>query len=712
MKKSLLLSTALLVGVGAFAQSHRILNNKAYKLNKIPKLEATLPVNSGLQPKANNHNSVAVAPPYTRFSSARNAFGFAVAETNALTYNQDLNCVAFFQRMTQDWPGNAFTPPQNAATSTSISGYQAVKFTTDNGVTWDSVSYFNNTTNWARYPSGQIYNPAGNTTLGNAWFVGTGPCTGASSIWQSAFFASTQIPTGAMPRTLSTNDQQAHSTNLAGSIADNTYFSSYSTTQGGPAANRTIYSGGIKYSNTGATTPTGLYGVAIFKGVFNGTNGFTWTQDSSLINKWTVSGGDQDVSAPKIAFGPDGMTGYILTCGGDATATLPTAKQSYQPMVWKTIDGGVTWNRVNADYDWATNNPEIFGNLRPTVAQNITLPAFFDTWGGGIAVDANGKLHYVTATTPSYSTDPDSLGYGFAYPFGYQQYVCDDRPWVFDFMTDGNGTWTTAKVTDLFTPKLGRTTTADSNAADNIWSGQAAGEYFDYDNRLRISRSNDGTKIFYSWTDGDTNSVIPYIDGSTVLYNAYHTNDYPWIYYRGMDVNTGMFTPIHENTGANSNSGGYFFFYAPDIIPTTPGGYNLPMTYIDSRSGLYASTTAVDLYYIDDNDISSTEFTMSPYEACIIGIKEMAGTTVSNVSQNFPNPTDGTSIVKVSLNKAEDITLNITNSIGQVVATQTVKGTAGENQLTIDATSLNSGIYFYTVVSGNSKVTRKMSVTK
>jgi hypothetical protein len=709
MKKSILLSTALLVGMSAFAQNARNagFNYKAYKLgakNDAPNMM----VSSNHAPKAGSPNQVMVAPPYTKFSSQMNAFGFILSQQNPLSYNADLNCVALFQRHTADWPNSAFFPAPGGGKS----GYQVVKFTTDNGANWDSVNYFQDDTYWGRYPSGVIYNTSGNTTLGNGRFVGTGPCTGAASTWSANWFASVPIPTGAMPRTVTTNDQQTPvCTNTPGSASAQTYFSSYSTCLGGPMAAPTVYSGGLKYSTAGVGTPAGLYGVAIFKGVFNGTNAFTWTQDSSFTNKWTVSGGDADCSTPHIAFGPDGMTGYILVNGSDANATLPAAKMSYQPMVWKTTDGGVTWNRVNADYDWAANNPEVLANMRPTVAQNATLPAFFDSWGGGIAVDANGKLHYATAVTPAYSTDPDSLGYGFLYPFAYQQYACDDRPWVFDFQTDGNGTWTTSKVTDLFTRDLGRTVANDSNAAMNIWTN--AGEYFDYDNRVRISRSADGTKLFFSWTDADTNNILQvYNSGIGGTYPAYGPNDYPSIFYRGMDVASGLYTPIHMNSGVNSNSGGYYFSYPTDIAVTTGSGYNLPMTYIDSRAGTYDATTAVDVYYIDDNDIASTEFTQPAYNPCLIGIKELAGSNISSVSNSFPNPTSTTSAVKVNLNKAEDITLNVTNSIGQLVSTQTVKGVAGENQLTIDASSLNSGIYFYTVISGNAKITRKLSVTK
>jgi len=94
MKKSVLLSSALLVGVGVFAQVQRQApqRNEAYKVSKLAKVEPIQVNTQGLQPKAGNHNSVMVAPPYSKFSSQRNAFGFIESSQNCLSWNQDLNC--------------------------------------------------------------------------------------------------------------------------------------------------------------------------------------------------------------------------------------------------------------------------------------------------------------------------------------------------------------------------------------------------------------------------------------------------------------------------------------------------------------------------------------------------------------------------------------------------------------------------------------------
>jgi hypothetical protein len=705
MKQVLFLSCSLLLAVSAAGQGHK---NEAHRINHFSTIEPAVFPTAAATAKLNPHAQT-LSVPYTRFSSAMNAFGFVTNEQNALTYNPDVNCVAFFQRHTADWPNSAFLPPPGSGKS----GYQVVKFTTNNGASWDSVNYYQDEAYWGRYPGGAIYNPAGNTSLANAWFVGTGPATGPApnDNWYANWFASVKIPTLSDPRTVTTNDQQFAKNNQAGSLCNKTYYSSYSTTIGGPAATRTVYSGGLKLTGTPVVTSLiGVYGVAIFKGIFNGSNGFTWVQDSSFINKWTVSGGSADVSGPKIAFSADGMTGYIVINGSDATATLPAAKQSYQPMVWKTADGGTTWNRVNVDYDWVNNHPEILFNLRSTTNPSVTMPAFFDTYGGGVTVDANGKLHYATAVSPAYSTHTDSLGFGFLYPFVYQQHVCDDHPWIYDFVTDGSGTWDALHVADLYTAPLGRSTAADSNAAMNLWTNGA--EYIDYDNKIRVSRSADGTKIFYTWIDGDTTNLLQVYNASIGgTYPAYSPNVYPDLHYKGLDITTGMFSQDHVNPGLNTNSGGFWFYTAPDVALTNGGGvsYTIPCTYIDSRPGTFNGLAEVDVYYADDNTIMQTEFTQGPPSPCMIGIK------TNNLSSSvglFPNPTAGAATLKVSLEKAEQLTVIVKDQLGRIISTQTAMGVAGQNLLAVDISTASSGVYFCTVKTEKEAVTRKLSVIK
>lgn len=95
-----------------------------------------------------------------------------------------------------------------------------------------------------------------------------------------------------------------------------------------------------------------------------------------------------------------------------------------------------------------------------------------------------------------------------------------------------------------------------------------------------------------------------------------------------------------------------------------------------------------------------------------VGVEENAVTfNEDNVSQNFPNPFNGTSSVFVTLDKQATLELVVTNMVGQSVYTVPAqKYNKGRQEIAIDATGLTSGVYFYTVKSGDKSVTKKMIV--
>ena len=93
------------------------------------------------------------------------------------------------------------------------------------------------------------------------------------------------------------------------------------------------------------------------------------------------------------------------------------------------------------------------------------------------------------------------------------------------------------------------------------------------------------------------------------------------------------------------------------------------------------------------------------------GVSEKEIIDNSHVSQNFPNPFSGVSTVKVNLQEAADLSLVVTNLTGQKVMEMSKGFVPAQNHtFSIDASSLQSGIYFYTVTAGNSQVTKKMIV--
>jgi len=86
---------------------------------------------------------------------------------------------------------------------------------------------------------------------------------------------------------------------------------------------------------------------------------------------------------------------------------------------------------------------------------------------------------------------------------------------------------------------------------------------------------------------------------------------------------------------------------------------------------------------------------------------------VYSLSQNYPNPFNPTTKISFSLPSAENTSLNVYNSLGQMVRSL-INGNlpAGTHQVAFNATDLPSGIYYYKLETGSYTQVRKMILVK
>ena len=84
-----------------------------------------------------------------------------------------------------------------------------------------------------------------------------------------------------------------------------------------------------------------------------------------------------------------------------------------------------------------------------------------------------------------------------------------------------------------------------------------------------------------------------------------------------------------------------------------------------------------------------------------------------HLNQNYPNPFNPTTIISYSLPKGGLVSVKIYNILGQEVRTLVSQyQSTGNHQVTFDAHSLPSGIYFYRIHSGNFSMVKKMVLLK
>jgi len=653
MKKVLLFALGL--GITSWTIGQNV--NGVYKVNNSQSEKQFADKEVSYVPTKDNTN-LAAKPIFTRnsnsksistvqISSSANVYGYLVEQCTPLTVNEDIGVVHFTHR------------GDPAVSGGNSSGDIISSQSRDGGDTWTSNMAFPNATGYNnRYPGGVLYNPTGNTIADSAFIVVVGPSHDgvSANVWQNMFLGSLQLN--------NTNNSQA-------------YMPTYGAI---PRIGLQSTSNGkfhVIATNT-SSDPYVLDTIRLYDGTWNTNKKYVdWTvtklQESFAIN----SAGDMVIlSTFNTAWSDDGMTGYYWSMGRDATTDL----RSHQPIVWKTTDAGANWTKLPI-FDFG-NISTITDHLRPmkTPGANYARPSFGYKNDG--TVDANGNLHIIAKISAASSDNDDSLGYSFY----YASLNPNVNP-IFDVFMTSTG-WDAIHLGDV--------TTLD---VDDANSGYGSGtDAIGWDLRLQAGRTTDGTKIFATWTDTDTAL------GSTILDpNGLPLNIFPNIVAVGYDIVTGKQTQAVNFTAGTGPEGDCFFHYMSDIIISDDGSgtYTIPITELDLGT---TPLVPVTIQYLKGISFVDADFLDN------VGVNKTTKNTV-NVSQNRPNPFNGTSQIDINLDKSANVSIEIVNITGQKVYTYNY-GTlnAGTHTVTISSNNLTSGIYFYTVQAGNATTTKKMIV--
>lgn len=94
-------------------------------------------------------------------------------------------------------------------------------------------------------------------------------------------------------------------------------------------------------------------------------------------------------------------------------------------------------------------------------------------------------------------------------------------------------------------------------------------------------------------------------------------------------------------------------------------------------------------------------------------IEEISSPSEISLNQNYPNPFNPEAEISFSLPKVDQVTLSVFNSNGQLVKELVnSKISAGNHSIYFNASDLNSGIYFYTLETVSTKLSKKMLLIK
>ncbi|MGQ9845913.1 MAG: T9SS type A sorting domain-containing protein [Bacteroidales bacterium] len=660
MKKVLLVLSVACIVLSVSAQKYAFKNMRNLKAASIHAKADNglsgpiLPIN-----KPNNAHNKSING--ILIGTSGNAYTFIYDPNYQLDANPELNAIMHTHRAGGPWGGN--------------SGDLRCKISYDFGQTWtDSVVFpfqtIQNTNHLYRYPNGIIYNPTGNTTPDSAFVLINGPITDGSG-WNFMYFDSKKID-GSNPvinhiTPLFTNGLER--INLSG--GNGKYYTMVTEDDGTWYINGQIRQ--INFDNT-------------LKGFVPNPN------VSVLTRNWKLRPFSNDTvqfnSNWNNIFDNDGLHGYAYCLG--AEEEFDPYNETATPLLWETWDGGATWTTWHASGCWHTlsNLTDKIWPVRQSLIQypnnpeNWVYRPFFD---GGSTVDENyspavidyqGRIHILTTVSGMYSDHPDSLYYQYA----NQPVFLFDVYTTGQFDASGQPQWDVQFVDTLRTKVMQDANSPFTDGTDHIGWGHM----------LNIAISPDKKVVFAIWADTD-----PTFDS---------INTMPELKARAFNYETMRATPVINFTPGEGNM---FFVNVSHSVLMDGNDYIIPLSYID----IYETSNPMspqNHYFAQNLRITPAMFTETISASS--GVNDIKAYNFS-VSQNNPNPAKNNTEIAIELAENSNVNIVITNLMGQRVM-EINKGmlTSGKHNISINTSSLSSGIYFYTVTANNNSITKKMVI--
>lgn len=225
---------------------------------------------------------------------------------------------------------------------------------------------------------------------------------------------------------------------------------------------------------------------------------------------------------------------------------------------------------------------------------------------------------------------------------------------------------------------------------------------------------------------GDSNRIS--FDAGTRMAYTYYTKTNG--YYAGIKllshtapVNAYAFDNIDGGTGINPNAG---------------------FSNLEKYAGLSTMRTDAGLIKPPGNDVlsmvSTGPITLPVGDSIEVAFALLAGDNLSDIKtsannaqikydlftsapsaqvsdlyslRSYPNPSSGNTIIDVNLPQSGRMELKLYNMIGQDIASiASGEFTSGKHQFNLDVSRLNSGVYYYQLIAGDTKIVRKLVVSK
>lgn len=116
-------------------------------------------------------------------------------------------------------------------------------------------------------------------------------------------------------------------------------------------------------------------------------------------------------------------------------------------------------------------------------------------------------------------------------------------------------------------------------------------------------------------------------------------------------------------------------------------------------------------YYVGNVPVVRMNLDKAGYNDLLVAMDVEENAADFTLRQNIPNPFSGSTDIIFDLENSQETTITITDMTGKVIEVMNLGNQpAGNHRLTVDASGYASGVYYYTLSAGKSKMTKKMMI--
>jgi hypothetical protein len=586
--------------------------------------------NAKLRPSPRVNTKAVNAISATQIGSSGNILTVYQGENNHVAAHEGFSSVVFIHRNNP-----TIFPLTNSQFRYDIS--------TDKGATWNlNIGPLNPLADGqvgginGRYPQTVFHNPAGNTVRDSMYGVYFGAWhnggTGAA-IWDGTINGVYRLDGNSTTWTEANVLQNSGDVGIASSL-----------TEGLPGE---FWAVDVEDANLSDSV------LLVYKGVWSSsTHDVAWTIAHTLNPGFNLYNDSTFFINPVIAFDPTGMKGWIAFSGDIA----PNTNTTYEPVFYKTTDGGVTWTGpIRLDL---TTFPTVMNGLHPS-GTGIPTTAFQTD----LAVDANGDPHYANVTG---SGSAHSIQSGLTKTYMDFTYNSATSTWManpVDTMQCFRGT---------------------------ICTDGSTGNYIT-DNRPQVSTSPSRDKVFFFWSDTDVNVDLGNNTLPDLVGKGYDINTQIW----SPTINFSLNDPVWGSFGSKpcawpSTAPTSFRNAANDacLVPTVVTGINVSGLGIDP----------CDHYYFNNIQFDDALFVSVPEQP-----------KKENSVLVFPNPTVNEFTLSYTGLANENAAVTLVDMLGKTVRDF---GSSFTGFARYSIRGLDAGIYFVNIRTANEVVTKRIEISR